>query len=202
MTDLTEKQKKVLEFIVDFIKNNGVPPSFREIAEFFSYKSLRTVYDHIKTLERKGFLKKESGKSRHFFPVRDIEISERLNVYEDIAAGYPKFSDETIVDNVVIDADWMDKKSGKIALRIKGDSMIDAHIKDGDYAIIEKDVPIYSGDIVAIIIEKKVALNYYELTPDFIVLHSANASMKDIKIARGSAKIEIIGKAVAIVRRL
>lgn len=201
MKELTLKQRKILEFIVDYFKTKGVPPSFREIAKFFGYKSLRTVYDHIRALEKKGFLIRDTKKSRSVFPSQSINISETLKVYGDIAAGYPILSENAVIDTLTIDADWL-KGKNIIAIRVKGDSMIEAHIKDGDYVLIDRDAPLYSGDIVAIVIRNEATLKFYELRDTYLILRPANKDMSDIIVPKDTKRIKIIGKAIAIVRKL
>jgi len=201
MKELTKKQREVLNFIIGSYKQHGAAPSYREIAKYFNFKSLKTVYDHINTLKTKGYLIQNYNQARNLVPQNIMEFSEKMNVYSDIGHTYPILSEKQIIDHLFISSEWL-KGKDILTLRVKDESMIDAHIQIGDYVFLDRTATIYEGDIIGIIINNEATLKYYNLKEGIIVLKPANATMSNIIIPRESRKIKIIGKAVGLIRKL
>lgn len=180
-TKLTKKQKQILDFITEFIVSYDYSPSYREIAEHFSLNSTATVFEHIKALEDKGYLK-----SSDKIP-RSLEIVEKgrftkaieLPLVGLIAAGEPI---EAIQDNelITIPSDFV-RDPNSFVLKVKGDSMIEDGILDGDYVIVERNFYPQNGDIVVALLNNAYAtLKKYFREKNRIRLQPANNQLKPI----------------------
>src|SRR5450432_721257 len=169
---LTERQEKILSFIKKSILEQGYPPTIREIGEFFGIRSTNGVNDHLKALERKGYLLRGELKSRALsvidggkarstsFPKKkELSIAGGGDVAEipvvgKVAAGAPILAQENITDHVRIDSMLLGDSGKRIfALRVAGDSMIGDGILDGDYIFVRKQLQAQTGEIVVAMIE-------------------------------------------------
>ncbi len=187
-TELTAKQEKVLNFIRERV-GEGIPPTIREIAGEIGVSSTGTVRDYLKALERKGLLKRTNNKSRA------IELLGRapgkIPIISRIAAGDPKLAYEDIEGYVDIARD------GTFALKVKGDSMVDAGIMDGDIAVVSKQKTADSGDIIAALLDNnEVTLKRLRRGAGKPFLEAANKNYPPIH-----KDFSIIGKLVNIVRK-
>src|SRR5438477_946928 len=162
---LTRRQKNVLDFIQSEQRGKGVTPSTREIQKHFRFASQTSVMQYIAALERKGFLSRHARKARALItPVQKVRITD-VPIYGQIPAGMSTLSEQTIEGYVSLDARSANvSKNGRIfALRVRGDSMIGAHIIDGDIVILENRKDVQNGDIV-------VGFSYGETTLKAYVL--------------------------------
>lgn len=200
MEPLTKRQKEILDFIRGFISENGYAPSFREIAYYFELSSVSTVAEYISILEEKGYLTKEAMEARsiQLTPVFASGIDTfEIPLSGVIDAGKPI---EAIRTNETIDIpkDMMGRRT--FALRVRGESMIDDGILDGDYVIIEQSNTPRNGDIVVALIDNDNAtLKRYYLEPNGIRLQPANSTMKPMRFAK--KRVTIQGKVRGVIRK-
>src|SRR5947208_8231086 len=154
---LTRRQKSVLDFIQSEQREKSITPSTREIQKHFRFASQTSVMQYIAALERKGFLNRHARKARALItPMQQIRITD-VPIYGEIPAGMSTLTEETIEGHVCLDARSANvSKNGRtFALRVRGDSMIGAHIIDGDIVILENRKDVQNGDIVAALIDEE-----------------------------------------------
>ena len=190
---LTKRQSDILGFIQKVLLNNGYPPTLREIAAHFKIKSVRTIFDHLVSLENKGYVKRDQGKKRG---LRIIKMPG-LPLLGEISAGSPMVPLE-IQEFVGIDA-FVDRSH--LLLKVKRNSMIDDGIRDKDIIVVRPQKVVKNGEIVACVVEGEVLVKRFEKKGDEIRLKPANKEMVPLIIKeREGKKIEIIGKIVALLR--
>lgn len=200
MESLTKRQKEILDFIRNFIEENGYAPSFREIAYYFELSSVSTVAEYISILEEKGYLTKEAMEARSI--QLTPAFASGIDTFEIplsgvIDAGKPI---EAIRTNETIDIpkDMMGRRT--FALRVRGQSMIDDGILDGDYVIIEQSQNLHNGEIVVALIDNENAtLKRYYNESNSIRLQPANKSMKPLHFAK--RRVTIQGKVKGVIRK-
>ena len=181
MEQLTKRQKAVFEFLREKIRNRGYGPTVREIGEHFDIASPNGVMCHLKALEKKGLISREPNMSRAI----QLEVDDKgLPLSGRVAAGVMH---EAIEQNERLDFDALfnNKRNNLFALKVSGDSMVDAHIDDGDYVIIRKQHNAVAGQIVVAQTEEgEATLKYYfpERQKKRIRLQPANSSMKPIYV--------------------
>lgn len=196
---LTPKQKKILDFITSFSKKKGYAPSLEETASHFNLKAVSTVHQYVKTLEDKGYLRKEQNQPRGMFPIEKEAETMNVPLIGTIAAGEPieaiEFPDETIT----ITSDQLGKMGNLYALRVRGNSMIDEGIFDGDIVVIRQQKFADNGQtVVAIINENEATLKKFYRENDRIRLQPANPTLFPIY----TDEVEIRGVVVKIIRNL
>ena len=190
---LTKRQSDILGFIQKVLLNNGYPPTLREIAAHFKIKSARTVFDHVASLEKKGYVKRDRGKNRG---LRIIKMPG-LPLLGEISAGSPMVPLE-MQEFVGIDT-FIDRNH--LLLKVKGNSMIDDGIRDKDIIVVRPQKVVKNGEIVACIVEGEVLVKRFEKKDDEIRLKPANKEMVPLIIKENeNKKIEIMGKVVALLR--
>src|ERR1700675_5121791 len=160
---LTERQRSILEFIQSEQREKGMTPSTREIQHHFGFASQTSVMQYIDALERKGFLNRHARKARALItPVLKVRITD-VPIYGQIPAGMSALTEQTIEGHVSLDTRSanISKNRGTFALRVHGDSMVGAHIVDGDIVILEDSKEVHNGDIVAALIDGETTLKRY-----------------------------------------
>lgn len=200
MEPLTKRQKEILDFIRNFIAENGYAPSFREIAYYFELSSVSTVAEYISILEEKGYLTKEAMEARSI--QLTPAFASGIDTFEIplsgvIDAGKPI---EAIRTNETIDIpkDMMGRKT--FALRVRGESMIDDGILDGDYVIIEQSSTPRNGEIVVALIDNENAtLKRYYNEKNNIRLQPANRAIAPMRFAK--KRVTIQGKVKGVIRK-
>src|SRR3954470_7272636 len=204
---LTERQRDVLEFIQSEQREKGITPSTREIQHHFGFASQTSVMQYLATLERKGFLNRHARKARALItPVQKVRITD-VPIYGQIPAGMATPTEQTIEGHVSLDTRSVNaSKNGKtFALRVRGDSMIDAHIMDGDIVILEDRKDVQNGDIVAALIDGETTLKRYVTEHGRPYLKAENPLYPDLVPARElriqGVMISLIRKQVAATRR-
>ncbi len=197
--DLTDKQLHILNFIKEAISDSGYPPTVREIGDKFGI-TVKGAYDHMKAIEKKGFIKTEHNKSRAIVIVDDdSEIKSTgisIPLLGRIAAGSPILAEENIEDYLSFPEE-MFSKGEYFALTVRGDSMIEGGIFDGDVAVIKKQNTANNGDTVAALIDDEATLKIFQKTSNSIKLMPQNAAYKPIECT----DVAIMGKLAAIFRR-
>lgn len=205
--DLTDRQRQALDYITDCLTVRGYPPTLREIGEHMGIRSTNGVNDHLKALERKGYLVREELKSRALRPVDMKEPREDIEVtiVGRVAAGAPILAEENVVDRVVVDRYFLGAVKAKdvFGLVVHGESMIEDGIFDGDYIFVRKQSTAEAGEIVVVLIEGEATCKRYYPEGDRIRLQPANAQMDPIFVRRVDFRnIDILGKVVGVYRRL
>ena len=197
---LTDRQKRVLDFIQREQREKGITPSTREIQSHFRFASQTSVMQYISVLERKGFLNRHPHKARALItPVQKIRITD-VPIYGQIPAGMSALTEEMIEGHVSLDARSanISKSRGTFALRVRGDSMIGAHIVDGDIVILEDSKDVQNGNIVAALIDGETTLKRYVVEHGRPYLKAENPRYPNLIPAR---ELKIQGVMVSLVRK-
>jgi len=197
MKNLTAKQKQILMFIKEKIRDSGYPPTVREVGDRFKI-TVKGAYDHMKAIEKKGFIHTEQNKSRAIVVTGEsASISKSVNIplVGRIAAGSPVLAEENIEEYLPFPASSF--SSGEyFALNVRGDSMTGAGINDGDIAVIKKQNTANNSEIVAAMIENEATLKKFKKEGSRLFLCPENPAYKPIP-AEGAV---ILGKLAAIFR--
>ena len=197
---LTHRQKNVLDFIQSEQRGKGITPSTREIQKHFRFASQTSVMQYLAALERKGVLSRHARKARALItPVQKVRITD-VPIYGQIPAGMSTLSEQTIEGHVSLDARSANvSKNGRtFALRVRGDSMIGAHIIDGDIVILEDRKDVQNGDIVAGLIDGETTLKRYVVEHGRPYLKAENPRYPDLTPVR---ELRIQGVMVSLVRK-
>lgn len=193
---LTRKQKEVLDYITEYVRENDFSPTQKEIQEFFGFKSLGSVQDYIKYLTNGGYLVNDSHSVRGLMPSVVQQNTEEIPLLGSIAAGVPI---EAIENSEKISVPiHMLGKGQYYALKVKGESMIDDGILSGDIAIIKHQTEANNGQIVVAVVENETTLKHYFKKAKQVELHPANKTMKPILIK--DKECEIRGVLVGLIR--
>ncbi|ABF92162.1 LexA repressor [Myxococcus xanthus DK 1622] len=216
MEELTERQREILSFIVKETETRGFPPTIREIGEHMDIRSTNGVNDHLKALERKGYLNRGEQQSRSLVATKRARLLLGLGARKDsgmveipllgkVAAGAPLLAQENMEDSVKIDSFLLGGVNGRevFALRVKGQSMIDDGIHDGDYLFVKKTPSAQPGEIVVALIEDEATVKRYYPEGDRIRFQPANATMQPIYVSRAEFRSTmILGQVVGVYRKL
>jgi len=197
---LTDRQRKVLDFIQREQRDKGVTPSTREIQSHFRFASQTSVMQYITALEKKGFLQRQAGKARALItPIHKVRIHD-VPIYGQIPAGMATMTEQDIEGHVSLDAQSgnVSKSHGTFALRVRGDSMVGAHIVDGDLVILEQSKEVHNGDVVAALIDGETTLKRYVIDRGRPYLKAENPRYPDLIPAR---ELKIQGVMVSLVRK-
>ena len=193
---LTARQQEILDFLQSEMTRTGIMPSTREIQEHFRFASQTASVNHLKALEKKGAIQRLAGKARAVALPSMINRGPLLDIplYGQIAAGMPETVEQEPEGRLAIDAAALGVRPGaaSFALRVRGDSMIDAHIVDGDTAILQAREPKH-GDIVAALIDGETTLKRYLVRDGAPFLRAENPRYPDLIPAR-----ELVAQGVLI----
>lgn len=200
---LTDKERAILEFVISATRLNGYPPSVRDICAETGIKSTSTVFSYIKRLEEKGYLEKEDGKSRSIRTKADPaeRNSIRVPLLGDVAAGLPILAAEDLSGEEYIDftpsGGSASSFGGRLfALRIRGTSMVEAGILDGDIVVVERTPVADDGDIVVALIGDEATVKTFYREKDRFRLQPENRTMEPIY----TTELSVLGKVVADIR--
>lgn len=215
MEELTDRQKEILHFIVRESEARGFPPTIREIGERMDIRSTNGVNDHLKALERKGYLLRGEQQSRSLVPTKRARLVLGLGARKDlsivdvpllgkVAAGAPLLAAENLEDSVRIDSFLLGGTGKEVfALRVKGESMIEDGIFDGDYLFVKKTPHAAAGEIVVALIEDDATVKRYYPEGDRVRFQPANAAMQPIYVAKSDFRSTmILGIVVGVYRKL
>lgn len=191
---LTEKQKRVLDFITSFIREKGYSPSLKEIAKFLGTTNLSTAQYYIEELEQKGHLKRDHYKNRGITPTNQ---SQTVSLLGNIAAGEPIEPIENPEEISIPENIKIDNRHSYYALRVEGNSMIDMGILDNDIVLIQHQMTAEDGDVIVGITEKGATLKVYRKKNGTVFLEPKNPKYKIIK----PKKLEIRGKFIGLIRK-
>jgi repressor LexA len=197
---VTRRQKEVLDFISAFVQRNGYSPSFEEIAHGLDLRSLATVHKHITNLQNKGLLQRAHNRSRSIdvLPPRTrARQNERLPLMGRIAAGLPV---ETSENPESISLGDIIGSREVFALQVRGESMRDEHIVDGDYVLVERTSVARQGDIVVALVRgSETTLKRFYLEGSLVRLQPSNAEMNPIFVS--AAQVAIQGRVLGMLRK-
>ncbi len=207
---LTRRQKEVLDFIADFVRDNGFSPSYEEIAAGMKLASLATVHKHIQALELKNYLHRGFNQSRSIelapryfqdqklFAARPKMMPLSVPLMGRIAAGAPV---EAVPGTASLEFSDFTGDEGTYALEVRGDSMIDDHICSGDYVLVRKTQDVRDGDIVVALVRgtETTLKRFYREEDGQIRLQPANASMNPILVRPD--ELDVQGKLLAVLRK-
>jgi repressor LexA len=211
--ELTERQESILNFIKQFVQETGYPPTLREIGKNFGISSTFGVKRHLEALVKKGFLNIESNASRGIALVKNESDFEnpfstsaddlfiKLPVVGRVAAGSPILALENIESTMVIDSSYLKNAENAFALRVQGDSMINAGIKEGDLVIVSPGENSKNGDIVVAMMDDEATIKRLQVKGKEISLIPENENYNPIVI-KDKASFKIIGKIKGVVRWL
>jgi repressor LexA len=193
---MTFKEKEILDYINFTIKNDGYSPSVREICEAVDLKSTSTVQYHLKKLEKKGVISKSVGKSRSLHINDDSDGFRAVPILGEIAAGIPLTAEDNKVG--VIPYPESNFNDSLIALKVNGESMIDAVIHNGDLVVIDKSLTPMNGDIGAFLLfDTEATIKYLDTINGIQYLIPANKIFDNIEV---NENISIVGKVVSLFR--
>jgi repressor LexA len=202
MDDLTARQRQTLSFITAYLDANGCPPTFQEIAGKLGIVGNLGVMRHLKALERKGYLRRRPGARGIVLPSRTgYGRAVPVPIAGAVRAGTPTLAVEEIEAYCATDPSWL-KGEGCFYLTVRGESMLGAHICDGDLALIRPQATAENGEIVVALIDGEATLKrFYRERGGRIRLQAENPRFAPIVIAAGEAETVIVGKLLRTVRR-
>lgn len=200
MEELTLRQKEVLEIVSRHIEEYGYPPTLREIGAKLGVSGTLGVLKHLDALERKGYLRRQEGSTR------GITLSQQgqgvpLPIVGQVRAGTLHPAIEDIEGHFTIDRSQMDK-GGTFFLRVKGDSMIHAHIVEGDLALVRPQPHAHNKDIVVAMVGGEATLKRFYREADRIRLQPENPNYDPIIVREEDGEVSIVGKVVGIYRQM
>ncbi|MEC8192518.1 MAG: transcriptional repressor LexA [Myxococcota bacterium] len=189
MTELSQRQADVLDFIASTIESRGLPPSYREIGDALGISSTNGVSDHVKALVKKGYVKKLEGAPGVARGIQLTAKSRSMHSNENmleipllghVAAGAPILAEQNQERVINFDADLLRGSGPTFALRVRGDSMIEEGIHDGDMVLVRQQASAKNGDIVVALVDGEATVKYYFHEGDRIRLQPANSAMDPI----------------------
>ncbi len=205
---LTDRQKQIYEFICDHIQKNQYPPTVREIGQAFKISSTNGVRSILGALIKKGYIKRNPKLSRGL----EVSESEKVQVSNDtqvievpivgrVAAGSPILAVQNLSGTVTVDASFFSTRQDVFALRVAGDSMIEAGIFDGDLVFAKHQNTAEKGEMVIAQIEDEATVKYFHTDDQGIRLEPANANYQAIRV-RKDQDFSIAGKVIGVMRKL
>ena len=205
---LTQRQEDVLSAIQRWINEHGLPPTIRELGKLLGIKSLRGVTTHLDAIAKKGFLTRQRGARGIRLLVQStastVATAMHIPIVGRIAAGEPLLAQERIEGHLAIDADLLGKTPASathFALRVRGESMRDAGILDGDYVIVRQQPTAENGDIVAVMVGEEATVKRFFKENGHVRLQPEHPTLKPLVLSK-QEDFAILGKVVAVFRRL
>ena len=197
---ISKKQQEILEYIKNQILQRGFPPAVREICEAVNLKSTSSVHSHLETLEKNGYIRRDPTKPRAIEILDDtfnLTRREMVNVpiIGQVAARQPLLAEESIEDYFPFPAERMPNKQ-TFLLKVKGESMINAGILDGDYVLVEQDATASNGDMVVALVEDSATVKTFYKEEGVFRLQPENDFMDPIIVK----EVSILGKVIGVMR--
>ena len=203
--ELTIKQKKVLHFLKSYLQEKGFPPTLREIASHFGLRGPKAPQKTLQILEKKGYIRRVPGGSRAIEMLLPPLVHKSqilsLPIVGRVRAGEPILAIENIEGYINLDQSLI-SSDDVFLLRVQGDSMIDAHIQDGDFALIKPQPNAENGEIVVALVDDEATIKRIFKKRDLIRLEPANPHMEPIVVRKGERRVTLVGKVVGIFRKL
>ena len=199
---ITKRQREILDYLKQYIEDHQYAPSFEEIAEHFRFSSLATVHEHLTNLERKGRIQRNHNESRsiEIVPEPGQAGATELPLLGEVAAGAP-IEAVTTPETIAVPNDLIPNRGSNYVLRVRGQSMIDEHIDDGDLVVVNNRETANNGETVIALIEGTSATvkRYYREADGWIRLQPANESMSPIRARESDVLIQ--GVVVGVIRK-
>jgi repressor LexA len=199
---LTKRQREILTFLTSYTEGNGYAPSFEEIASQFNYNSLATVHEHLSNLERKGYIKRNYNESRaiEILPSEAFPRAVELPLLGQVAAGAP-IESIAVDEHVSVPEDFVRRNGQHYVLRVRGNSMIDEQIRDGDFVVVNERQSADNGEMVIAMLSGASATvkKFYRERDGRIRLQPANETMSPIYVHENDISIQ--GVVVGVLRR-
>ncbi len=203
MSPLTKRQRQVLDFITRSLEERGYPPTMREIGQHMGIRSTNGVNDHLKALERKGYIEREDLKSRTLRPVTPASRARAVPLVGRVAAGQPILAVENLEDTLKVDRSLVGDAQDVFALRVSGDSMIQDGILDGDIVFVRQQPTARRGEIVVALVEDEATVKRYFPERGGVRLQPANDALEPIWVgADDGVAFRVIGVVVGVYRRV
>lgn len=201
--ELSPRQRQILDYIMQHIEMHGYPPTVREIGEAVNLSSSSTVHAHLKNLEESGLIRRDAVLTRAIQIVAGTTSSYKpkkvvsLPVVGQVAAGKPMLAVEDILDTYPVPQEFLGGADG-FMLKVKGDSMIEDGIHNGDYVIVRRQQTANNGDTVVALVDNEATVKRFYLENNQVRLQPANSSMQPMYFP----EVAIVGKVVGLVRRM
>ncbi len=200
-TELTEIQKKILEFLIEQKVNRGYPPTLAEIAGFFGYRNRATVQQHLQAIEKKGYIKRNPGLSRGIELTLEDKFFIPRPILGEVAAGNPLTIYPDAIDSIELPTIARMPKDSFL-LRVKGDSLKDAYIFSGDIVIVNPNLEPKNGQIVVAVLDDAAVVKRFYKKKNEIELVSENPEYKPIIIEKKRSSFKIVGIVIGIYRSM
>jgi repressor LexA len=203
--NLTTRQEEILKYLADLAENKGLSPSYREIGEHFGIRSTNGVKVVLDALEKKGFIRRHAGRARGIEVLKQlpdvVECKPNLvPLLGRVAAGDPILAIEHAEEQIQVDPQFL-RGENNFALEVKGDSMIEAGIFDGDIVLAQSQASAATGDLVIALVDDEATVKFYFPEGDRIRLQPANELYEAIIVDRHSGTFRLAGKVVGLMRR-
>lgn len=200
---ISQKQQEILDYIKTCILKKGYPPAVREICEAVHLKSTSSVHSHLETLERNGFIRRDPTKPRAIEVLDNQFSTQRREVVQvpiigTVAAGQPILADQNIEEYFPIPSEYLPGSGEVFILRVKGESMINAGIFNGDQVIVHQTNTAENGDIVVALLDDSATVKRFYRENGHYRLQPENDTMEPIIVSN----VQIIGKVVGLFRRM
>ena len=201
---LTKRQQEILSFIQDRIQHNGAPPTRAEIADYFGFKSANAAEDHLKSLAKKGYINIKSGTSRGISLIttstKQIKRPKGFPLVGNVAAGQPILAEENLQQYIDIETNFFNE-TPDFLLSVKGDSMQNIGIFEGDIIAVRKTANVRNRQIVVARIDDDVTVKRYQKDENIITLLPENDDYEPIKVDLNDQNLEIEGIVVGLLRQ-
>ncbi|MDH3998386.1 MAG: transcriptional repressor LexA [Desulfuromonadales bacterium] len=198
MTTLTRRQQQVFDFLVSFQQEHGYAPTLQEIAAYLGVSGNLGVLRHLKALEQAGLITRQAGSSRSI-ALTQRDTNQGLPLLGTVQAGQPQLALEEVEDYLQVDPRLV-RSPDSFLLRVRGDSMIEAHILEGDLVVVRPQTTAENGEIVVALIDGEATLKRFYHQGDHIRLQPENSRMAPIVIAAADAAVTIIGRVTGLCR--
>jgi repressor LexA len=197
---LTRRQKEILDFVTGFIGREGYSPSMEEIAGHFHFASLNAVFKHLEAIEARGYLHRDANRARSIELKRvDAPAAQILPLFGFIAAGRP-IEAVSAPETLTVPEDLLHGRGSHYVLRVQGESMIDEHIADGDYVVVDSGAQPSDGDtVVALVDGENVTLKKLHREGSRVRLQPANATVAPLVL--DASRVHIQGVVIAVMRK-
>jgi|SRR5687767_8595026 repressor LexA len=199
---LTKRQSEILAYLESHIADQGYAPSFEEIAEHFGFQSLATVHEHLTNLERKGYIRRNYNESRSIevLPARGASPASEIPLLGKVAAGLPI---ESLMhqEMLAVPESMLPRRGPNFALQVQGSSMVDEHIVDGDFVVVNGRQTAQNGEMVIALVNGSEATvkKFYRESGGWIRLQPANATMQPLRFQERDVLIQ--GVVVGVIRK-
>ena len=202
LSPLTTRQRLIYDFLVRTVREKGYAPSLEEVGAKFKIASSNGVFGHLKALEKKGYIRRIGRRAIEIVTPQGRPVlpnAREVPILGRVTAGGPLLAEENIEGFVLVARDVASGR-GLFALKVKGDSMVEAGILDGDHVIVRGQETAENGDVVCVLVDGEATLKRFEKRGGTVTLRPANKDYAPITLSRG--EVRIVGKVVALQRKL